>query len=296
MNQLPYEILEAMIQCFGKSFHFKDRMAAFLANCEVPKTLIDKYRQEHKFVWARKLLTELGESEHHQIFQRKILTALCQLRNLPDSKVEDRDGGLMALRDLKELALSHDLIVRAEIEKSSSRKNLTEEQNKLVRLRAAKLEGLYKKFSAAVISPDRQEAGYTLEDLLKDLFSLFEIDYRKSYRIPTQQIDGHFNFQGFDYLVEAKWRQDQPTEQELGGFKHKVDGKLESTRGLFVSIPGFRAEVISQFNSSGGNLILLDGSDLNFILEGRLDLRDGLKQKIETAAQRGIVFTPLYVR
>ena len=95
-------------------------------------------------------------------------------------------------------------------------------------------------------------------------------------------------------MVEAKWRQDQPTEQELGGFKHKVDGKLESTRGLFVSIPGFRAEVISQFNSSGGNLIILDGSDLNFILEGRLDLRDGLKQKIETAAQRGIVFTPLY--
>ena len=40
MSQLPYEILEAMIQCFGRSFHFKDRMAAFLANCEVPKTLV----------------------------------------------------------------------------------------------------------------------------------------------------------------------------------------------------------------------------------------------------------------
>jgi tetratricopeptide (TPR) repeat protein len=97
MSQLPYEILEAMIQCFGRCFHFKDRMAAFLANCEVPKTLIDKYRQEHKFVWARKLLTEQRESEHNQFLQRKILTALCQLRNLPDSKVEDRDAGLLAL-------------------------------------------------------------------------------------------------------------------------------------------------------------------------------------------------------
>lgn len=58
---------------------------------------IDKYRQEHKFVWARKLLSELGESEHHQFLQRKILTALCQLRNLPDSKVEDQDAGLLAL-------------------------------------------------------------------------------------------------------------------------------------------------------------------------------------------------------
>lgn len=294
MSQLPYEILEAMIQCFGRAFHFKDRMAAFLANCEVPKHLIDKYRQEHKFVWARKLLTELGESEQNQIFQRKILTALCRLRNLPDSKVEDQAAGLQALRELKELALSHDLIAREEIEKNFSRKNLAEEQSNLVRLRAAKLEGLYKSFSTAVISPDRQSAGYTLEDLLKDLFCLFEIEYRKSYRIPTQQIDGHFNFQGFDYLVEAKWRQDQPTEQELGGFKHKVDGKLESTRGLFVSIPGFRAEVISQFNGSGGNLILMDGSDMSFILEGRIHLHDALKKKIETAAQRGVVFMPLY--
>lgn len=294
MSQLPYETLEAMIQCFGKSFHYKDCMTAFLANYGVPKQLVEKYRHEHKFVWARKLLTELGESEHHQILQRKILTALCRLRNLPDSKVEDRDAGLLALRELKELALSHDLIVRGENEKDSSRKNLAEEQKKLVRERTTKLERLCKSFGAAVISPDRQNAGYTLEDLLKDLFGLFEMDYRKSYRTLTQQIDGHFNFQGFDYLVEAKWRQEHPTEQELGGFKHKVDGKLESTRGFFVSIPGFRAEVISQFNGSGGNLILMDGSDLNYILEGRLDLRDALKKKIETAAQRGIVFTPLY--
>lgn len=65
MSQLPYEILEDMIQCFGKAFHHKDRMAAFLANCDIPKPLIDKYRHEYKLVWARKLLTELGESVHY---------------------------------------------------------------------------------------------------------------------------------------------------------------------------------------------------------------------------------------
>jgi len=193
MSQIPYEILEAMIQCFGRSFHFKDRMAAFLANCEVPKTLVDKHRQEHKFVWARKLLIELGESEHNQILQRKILTALCQLRNLPDSKVEDRDAGLQALRALKELAMSHALVAREEIERDSSRKKLAEEQTRLVLERSAKLETLYKTFSAAVIAPDRQSAGYTLEDLLKDLFGIYEIEYRKSYRTSTQQIDGYFN-------------------------------------------------------------------------------------------------------
>jgi hypothetical protein len=122
---------------------------------------------------------------------------------------------------------------------------------------------------------------------------LFEIEYRKSFRTETQQIDGHFNFQGFDYLVEAKWRRDQPTEQELGAFKHKVDGKLESTRGLFVSIPGFRAEVVAQFNGRGPNLILMDGCDLIHILEGRIDLRDAIRKKVERAAQEGIAFTRL---
>ena len=129
---------------------------------------------------------------------------------------------------------------------------------------------------------------------MRDLFALFEIEYRKSFRTETQQIDGHFNFLGFDYLVEAKWRQDQPTEQELGAFKHKVDGKLESTRGIFISIPGFRQEVVAQFNGRGPNLILLDGQDLIHVLEGRIDLRDGLKKKIEKAAQEGIVFVTLY--
>jgi hypothetical protein len=36
----------------------------------------------------------------------------------------------------------------------------------------------------------------------------------------------------------------------------------------------------------------MDGRDLVHILEGRTDLRDALKAKIERAAQEGIVFTP----
>lgn len=294
MTPLPYEIVEAMIQCFGRCFHFKDRMAAFLNNCEVQRPLIDKHRQDYKFTWARKLLTELGDTENGRLLQRKILTALCQLRNVPDDKVPDRDAGLNALRTLKDLAIQHDLVAHEEMDKSTAKNRLAEEQSRIVRERAAKLEALRKSFSAAVMSSNRQAAGYSLEDLFRDLFALFEIEYRKPFRTETQQIDGHFNFLGFDYLVEAKWRQDQPTEQELGAFKHKVDGKLESTRGIFISIPGFRQEVVAQFNGRGPNLILMDGQDLIHILEGRIDLRDGLKKKIEKAAQEGIVFAALY--
>jgi hypothetical protein len=170
---------------------------------------------------------------------------------------------------------------------------LSEEKLKVIRERSKKLGELSKLFSESFSDPNRQQAGYSLEDLLKDLFAVFEVEYRKSYRTNTQQIDGHFRFEGFDYLVEAKWRKDRPNEQEIGGFRQKVNTKLESTRGLFVSINAFREEVVEQFSGHGANIIFMSGEDLIYILEGRIDLRDALRIKIEKASQEGKVYVPM---
>ena len=283
-----------MVQCFGRSFHFKDGVEAFLINCGVHRSLATKYRHEHKYVWARHLLTELAQTEEGRIMQRRVLTSLCRLRSLPDPNVPDRDAGLDALRKLKELALAHQLIVEAEIEVSSEKRKRADDKSRLIRERSEKLEAVRLKFNAALVDTSRQTAGFALEELLYDLFAIFEIKYRKSYRTATQQIDGQFSFLGFDYLLEARWRKDQPTEQEIGGFRQKTGGKIESTRGLFVSIPGFRDEVVQQFNGKGTNLIFMDGRDLIHILEGRIDLRDALEMKIDRASQEGLVFTPIY--
>src|ERR1700682_5391161 len=110
MDSIPYEILEAMVQCFGKAFYFKDGVATFFLTQGVPRPLVDKYRNEPKFVWARRVLTELGELGDGRSLQRNVLTALCQLRNVPDPKVPDRDAALDAIRNLKALALEHDLV------------------------------------------------------------------------------------------------------------------------------------------------------------------------------------------
>ncbi len=291
MEPIPYNILEAMVQCFGRAFHYKDGVSAFFLSCGVPRDLNDKYRDLPKFVWARRLLTELGQSEQGRLVQRRILTDLCKLRDLQDENVPDRNAGIDALRNLKRLALDQKLFVEENRKKRKDRISLSQERANVVRQRREKLENLRKRFTDALNNPNRQQAGYSLEVILKDLFALFEIEYRKSYRTPTQEIDGHFNFRGFDYLVEAKWRKDKPTVQEIGGFKHKVDDKFESTRGLFISIPGFRPEVIEQFSHTGTNIILMDGTHLIQILEGRHDLRDVLKAIIKKAAQEGLAYT-----
>jgi hypothetical protein len=282
-----------MVQCFGKAFHYKDVVESFLVSAGVNRALIRKYRDEAKFIWARHVLTDLGGTEDGCLIQRRVLTELCKQRNLPDPASPDPDAGLDALRALKRLAKEKQLIVEEEIKKTEDRTRIAQERARLQQERAEKLSKLSRKFGEAVTNPNRWESGYSLEDLLKELFPLFELEYTKSYRTPTQQIDGKFILDNFHYLVEARWRNDLPTEQEIGGFKQKVDTKLASTRGLFISVPGFRPEVVQQFDSRGANIILMDGQDLTFILEGRIDLREALQYKVERASRDGKVLCHL---
>ena len=97
--------------------------------------------------------------------------------------------------------------------------------------------------------------------------------------------------------MEGRGRKDQPTESDLASLKGKADKKVTSTRGLFVSIQGFRSEVVKEFTRGiSSNLILMDGSDINLILEGQISLIDALEMKTEKAAQEGIIYFPLAQR
>src|ERR1035437_4811216 len=106
---IPYYISQAMVQCFGKCFHYKDGVAAFMRQAGVSSALIEKYRDEPKFVWARHVISDLNQTEQGHDVLRRMLTELCKLRKIPDDKVPDRNAALDALRALKELAVSHDL-------------------------------------------------------------------------------------------------------------------------------------------------------------------------------------------
>jgi len=288
---LPFEIRNQIIQCFGTCFYYKDGMEAFLISSGVPRHLASKYKDLYKFNWIKEVLNDLDQQENGLDIQKRILTELCKLRKLPDSKVPNPDVALNNLREIKRLAVDNDLFVEEVKVKSESKKNIAAERAKIIEERSILLQKLHKMFMNGIVNLNRQAAGYSLEDILEELFPIFSLDYRKSYKTETQQIDGHFRFEAFDYLVEAKWRSDQPNEQEIGGFKRKVDTKLESTRGVFFSINGFRIEVINEY-AGRGNIIFFTGEDLIHILEGRIALDEVLRVKIEKAAQEGIPYYP----
>lgn len=291
MEPIRFDIIEQTIQCFGKCFHYKDTLSSFLIACGIDQRLALKYKDEYKFIWGKKLLGELNESEDGRIKIRKILTGFFQLRNLPDSQVVDKESGLSSLRKLKELIIENKILNENLKIESVSRHKVALEKEKIIQQRGKRLEELKNSFFAGFSNTNRQRTGYTLEEILKELFALSNIEYKKSYKTETQQIDGYFRLEGFDYIVEAKWRSDQPNESEIGSFQRKIVTKLESTRGMFLSINGFRDEVIKQFNGSGANIIFFTGEDLTLILEGRIELYEVLIKKIEKAAQYGYSLT-----
>ncbi len=290
---LPYEIRSQIVQCIGLCFHYKDNVESFFVSCGVDRRLASKHRNLAKFVWAKNLLNELDELENGYTVQRYILTELCKFENIPDKDAPNPDAGLSALRKLKEMAKKNKIEIEEYKNKVEQRKIIKEEKIRIAQDRADLLAEFKSTFYNMISTVNRQRAGYSLEDLLERLFPVFDLEYRKSYRTETQQIDGHFKFEGFDYLVEAKWRADKPNENEIGGFKRKIDTKLESTRGVFISINGFREEVIKSFEGVGNNVLFFSGEDFTHVLEGRIDLDEVLRKKIDKAAQEGIAYFPV---
>jgi hypothetical protein len=298
-SRLPFEIREAVVAVCGKAFWLKDPFRAFLLSCGVPAEIYDRYGDESKFKIARHVLAELDAlGDRGFEIQRRIVTELAKLRRIPDENVPNADAALGALRWLKELAVNQKIVIEDERKATDDRAQEARRKQAGLAARAQKMEELRRTFYGwAGVQDDPQGRGYGLEDLLAELFELHEITYRRPYRTPTEQIDGHFPFKGFDYLVEARWRVGPPSEADLGAFKTKVDKKLTSTRGLFVSMPGYRPEVLLEFTRGvSSNIVLVDGQDLALILEGHVSLTDALDLKVQKAAQEGIIFFPLSQR
>ena len=136
-----------------------------------------------------------------------------------------------------------------------------------------------------------QERGYAFERFLNALFELWDLNPRAAYSIEHEQIDGAFTFRTDDYLLEARWWAESLQPKDLNNFRMKVDGKARNTLGLFVSISGFTDGAIAKHSHGQTPLILMDGTDLVPILEGRIALVEVLERKRRHAAETG---NPMY--
>jgi hypothetical protein len=221
--------------------------------------------------------------------QKSIIKAVLDIPNFDhlrqldagDIKVESARRSVEALRAA---VLKHDGDFH---KRTQEREQSAGKIAEVVRRRNDEIGRLKQRFQELVATGDPQERGRQFEGFLQDMFGAYDLNPRGSFKITGEQIDGAFELEGTQFLLEARWQEDRQGAAPLDSFSKKVERKLENTLGLFISLAGFTDEGVAAFRGSRPSVILMDGEDLALVLQGFVDFRELLKHKVRQAAQTG---------
>jgi restriction endonuclease Mrr len=240
-------------------------------------------------------------ARHEDRYQRELIRLMTEvaqindfshLRRLEDGKDKEQRAQ-ESVGALRELLKGHRELQQEEEEIERRRE---ETHKRLLQVQAVreKLQEINHEFFRLLSDSEPQKRGFRLEKVLRDLFDLFDLDPKASFRITGEQIDGAFSFEGTDYLLEAKWQQEPVSATALDSLTGKLSRKLDNTLGLFLSINGFSEEAVKVISSGRRLIILMDGSDLMAVFEGRIDLVQLLLRKRRKAAETGNIYLRIH--
>jgi hypothetical protein len=173
-------------------------------------------------------------------------------------------------------------------DQEESKRRKLESEKKILKNKSLdnELNQLRIKFNKVALLSDFQKRGFEFEKFLYDLFLLYDLEPKGSFKNSGEQIDGAFTFQNTDYLLEAKWK-NQVNRNDLAFFCFKVEERLKTAVGLLITMDGVTKEAISPDFKS---IIIMDGIDLVAILDGRISLPDLLFMKRRKAAESGHIY------
>lgn len=141
-----------------------------------------------------------------------------------------------------------------------------------------------------------QQRGLLLEDLLNRVFDLHGVAVTRSFTRNGggEQIDAAFEFDGWHYLVECRWRDRLADARQLDGLLGQVARSGKQTMGLFLSINGWSENVPLLLKQNPDKAVfLMHGYDLRLILAQPLDLRTALKAKLSALNLEAEPYAPL---
>lgn len=292
--------VQALKEALSLVYWYKSDLRSFLSHCIADPAILSRLNwNEYKRNIVATLVDHLKRNE--EVYQRDItrlmsevgkVTDFSHLRKLEDGEQKAADAKA-AVEALRSQIKGHENIA---IEQKASEARRKKAYEKLMQVNAVQqeIDSLKAEFLELVSSDNPQQRGFSLEKVLKGLFNLFDLDPKASFRIVGEQIDGAFSFEGTDYLLEAKWQQDPVRAKDLDGMAGKLSRKLENTLGLFLSINGFSEDAVKAHSSGRRLVVLMDGSDLMAVLEGRIDLVQLLLRKRRKAAETGNIYLRIH--
>lgn len=128
--------------------------------------------------------------------------------------------------------------------------------------------------------------GYAFELWLNELFKVFKLAPKGSFRNKGEQIDGSFRMDGAYYLMEAKWHSKETPASDLHAFQGKLNGKATWTRGVFISWQGFSNDGLTAFGN-GNRIVCISGKDIHQCLKSKIPFPVLLEAKLRHASETG---------
>ncbi|MFB4309634.1 restriction endonuclease [Actinomadura sp. GTD37] len=291
-------ILHPLKEALTLAYWYKSDLRAFLTSCLGRGELVAQLDWTN---YKRPIVAQLVDSlaaNQHRYFDELLTLILAtaditdprHLKRLDDGESKYRNA-VEALDTLRSQVEPYRRL-RSEEQEAERRREATRIEAEMQRAMSEKLEELKKLFHEIVAMPP-QPRGYALEKFLNGLFALYDIDAKAPFRIVGEQIDGAFTFEG-EFLLEAKWKDERTPVADLDSFGGKVSRKLDNTLGLFISMNGFQDSAIEVHSRGRPTMILMDGADLNAVMDGRIELPELLRRKRQHAARTGEVFIGAY--
>lgn len=284
-KQLSPAGVMALKEALCSVYWYKSELRGFLQLCLSNPGILNNFNWEN---YKRQIASDVvdflyANPASHLGDLTKVCYELCKITDFSHLKPLD-DGpqkvekARNAVNQLKQLVEPHKDI-KKEQDEIKRRQELAAKklrENAAVR---QKLEAIKARYMALVSSDNAQSRGFELERVMYELFELFDLDPKASFKNLGEQIDGAFSLDGTEYLFEAKWQKEPVNKADLAVFSDKVRTKLENTLGIFLSINGFSGDGVSAHQAGGASILLVDGGDLMAVLEERIDFVSLLLRK-----------------
>jgi len=286
-KKLNINVRDRLIKLASGCFWYWNTFYSFLDSAGVPRDLYLKIGKEGRKPNAmRAILYELEEKSQYGII-KQLVKQFYELKpsdeNIDQNKANEM---LEEFRNILGSSVIDDQVAINERQKRIDDNKLAFEKKTLL---DQKLEKIKNDFLDLHSAEDKQRRGFELEKLFFDLLEVEEFECTRPFRNPGEQIDGHFKYKSFDYLVEIKWTESLSDQSNLSTFDGKITGKAQSTRGLFFSVSGFNTAAISKVSGDARRILLMDGRDLFAVLERRTTFYDLMDLKTDALARKGEV-------
>ncbi|MGE6454710.1 hypothetical protein ACQKC5_20235 [Shewanella baltica] len=247
----------ALKEALCSVYWYKSELRGFLQLCLSNPSILNKFNWEnYKRQIASDIIAYLVVNQSSHLGDlTKICYEICKINDFSHLKSLD-DGpqkvekARSSVNQLKQLVEPHQEIKKEhdEIKRRQEQAAIKLKANVAVR---QKLEQIKNRYMSLVGTDNAQVRGFELEKIMYELFELFDLDPKASFKNLGEQLDGAFSLDGTEYLFEAKWQKSLVNKADLAVFSDKVKTKLENTLGIFLSINGFSQDGVAAHQAGG---------------------------------------------